>query len=581
MARLNTTRTIDRQTLMYNDINWQRTTRLSPLAPSSGNPPLEMRGTPIGLRSGITTNTLILEHTPEEVVRPPYWEFDYELHPSSGLRFTNVVVRDATSAGSSDNVFESIEFDDLEIQFTDGTPPVAFDMAAALISPSAVLLVSEGGTRRTVTPNDTLFQRGLKLTVTHDVLAASGGSQIITVEISVVFRGAANDFDPGGVPVALDLWPQIGLTWERGSKVVDRMRGSVKLLPISEMSHVADSPASTHENVAAIFTDSNESMNDGRADDDRIRTWGASWIGQPFGWLMVFDYLIGNVTKEKELIGVYGPKDGNKYSQSASSARRIRYRYPPGSPYRMVVAKKDRQGDYDNTHMHANMGLDRCNNVAVHAPFCAHSCVHLHWRWAGIAADSSVGDRAWQFKGWDKGVTSNYRHTALGPARGHMLAGSPLIPPNQRLMFALCRPGATRHSADHIINSAAPGALDPLRKLYWYCVDVIQPHFKEVKPGDRDWMHRQVIFEQGIGWAYRYALEDEAKTTDRLTDAIGDDLPITLTDTPTRHEMMEFFQEVYELFRYRDDFGNHIGSCVDGVPPGTYDGGTGTAMEDL
>jgi hypothetical protein len=563
MARLNTARTIDRQTLMYDEIIWAKTVRLSPLNP--GGPTVQVRSAPTGLRSGITSNDS--DHTPDEVARPPYWEFDFRLDNTSGLRFTNVMVRDALSSGSRDNVFESIEFADLEVQFTDSTR-VPFDMAAALTSPSAVLLVSEGGRRVTVTPNDTLFQRGLKLTVTQNVLAASGGSQNITVEISAVFRGAANDFDPGDVPVALDVWPQIGLTWERGSKTVDRMRGSVKLLANNEMAHMPGSPMSAHENVAGFFTDSNESMNDGRADDDRIRTWAASWIGAPFGWLMVFDYLLGNVTTEKELVGVYGPRDGNKYAQGASSPRSIRYRYPSSSPYRIRVAKKDRQGDYDNTHAHAKSAPDGCGNVPIHAPFCAHSCVHLHWRWAGIAADSVTGDRGWQFKGWEKaGVRSTSRYCAVIRAAAHALAGAPLIPPNQRLMFALCRPGATRHSADHIINPAASGALDPLRKLNWYCVDIIQPNFEQ----------RQVLFEQGIGWAYRYALEDESTAVDRLTDGISDDLP--LTGTPTHQQMMEFFDDVYKLFRYRD--APHVGSCVNAVPQGTFDGGTGTAMEDL
>jgi hypothetical protein len=566
MARLNTNRTIDRQTLMYDEISWEKTARLSPLNP--GGPPVQVRGAPIGLRSGVTSNDS--DHTPDEVARPPYWEFDYELHNTSGLRFTNVVVRDALSNGSRDSVFEVIEFADLEIQFTDGTK-VPFDMAAALTSPGAVLLAGVGGRRVTVTPNDTLFQRGLKLTVQHNVLAASGGSQNVTVEISAVFRGAANDFDPGGVPVAVDVWPQIGLTWERGSKMVDRLRGSVKLLANNEMAHMHGGPTSTHQNVAGFFTDSNDSMNDGRAIDDRLRTYVASWIGAPFGWLMVFDYLLGNVTTEKELVGVYGPKDGNKYAQGAASPRRIRYQYPLPSRggHGLRVAKKDRQGDYDNTHAHAKVATDGCGNVAIHAPFCAHSCVHLHWRWGGIAADSASGDRGWQFKGWEKGgVRSTSRYTALFRAQAHRLAGAPLIPPNQRLTFALCRPGATRHSADHIINPAAPVALDPLRKLNWYCVDVIEPQFEQ----------RQVLFEQGIGWAYRYALEDESLAVDRLTDGISDDLQ--LTGTPTHQEMMEFFDEVYELFRYRESpFVS--GSCVDAVPQGTYDGGTGTAMEDL
>lgn len=562
MAKLNKTRFIDKQTLIYEEIDWEETARFSPLGPASGVPPVEVRGAPPGVRSAMTSDDS--DYTPDEARRPPYWEFDYGLHETSGLRFTNVVVRDAISSGSSDNVFESIEFADLGIEFTDGTK-VDFDMAAALASPSALLLVSAGGTRNTVTPNDSLFQRGLKLKLTQNVLAASGGSLNVTVRISAVFRGAANDFDPGGVPVALDLWPQIGLTWERGSKTVARMRGSVKLLATNAMSHWPDAPMSTHENVASFFTDCNASLPVGRALASGIRPLFGSFGGRPFGWSMVFDYLLGNVTTEKELVGVYGPRDGNKYTQSTSAPRSRPYPHPPASVFTIRVAKHDRQGDYDNIHTHSKMPMDACGNVPIHAPFCGHSCVHLHWRWAGLSADAAEGDRGWQFKGWEKSARITSRYSAVVRASAHALAGAPLIPPNQRLQFALCRPAATRHSADHIINPAAPAALDPLRKLYWYCVDVMAPHLEQ----------QQVLFEHGIGWAYRYALPAESAALGNffgLTLAIEDDLP--WSGTPTQIQMMGFFEEVYHLFRYR-------GACVDDIPQGTYNAGSGTTMEDL
>lgn len=573
MARLSTRRTLATQTLIYDEIRWTTTTRTSPLLPSSGGPATEVRGLPAGARAGITKNLPMgldaeIPGISPENARPPYWEFDYELDANSGLRFSKVVVRDARSAGSSDNVFEWIEFDDFGIEFTDGTT-AAFDMPAALVASSAELLVSEQGRRTYVTPNDRLFQRGLKLTLRQDVLASTGLSMFVTLEISVVFRGAANDFDPGGVPVALDLWPQIGWTWEHehlGQKVVKRMRGSVKLLANNMMHHAHDDdgPMPAHENVASYFTDSNESMNDDRDDDDRLRTWISSWAGKPFGWLMVFDYLLANMTTEKEIVGVYGPLDGNKYDQT--TPRRVRFRYPVGTPYRMTVAKKDRQGDYDNVHTHAKMPNDSCGNVPIHAPFCGHSCIHLHWRWAGLAAEQAEGDRGWQFRGWDKGVRRTSRNTSVGSPWAYALNGSPLVPPNQRLMFALCRPNAVRHNADHIIDPASPGALDVLRKLYWYCTDINEP-----KP-----LEKQVIFEHGIGWAYRYALPIESSTVDGLATVINDELPIF--STPTQAEMMEFFNTVYELFRYRD--APHIGSCVDGVPQGTFVSGT-VALQDL
>jgi hypothetical protein len=195
--------------------------------------------------------------------------------------------------------------------------------------------------------------------------------------------------------------------------------------------------------------------------------------------------------------------------------------------------------------------------------------VHLHWRWGGVAGDSAPVGRAWQFRGWDKGgVRSTSRATGLYRASAHSLSGAPLLPPNQRLMFALCEPTATRHSADHVINPASPQPLDALRKLYWYCTDVIQPHFEQ----------RQVLFEHGIGWAYRYAVPEESDAVGNLEHGVFLD-PLPWTGVPTQQEMMEFFQEVYEVFRYRD--APHVGSCVDAVPQGTFAGGAATAMEDL
>ncbi|MFO0587298.1 MAG: type VI secretion system tip protein TssI/VgrG [Polyangiaceae bacterium] len=108
-----------------------------------------------------------------------------------------------------------------------------------------------------------------------------------------------------------------------------------------------------------------------------------------------------------------------------------------------IVRKQPRQGMFDNVHMAPRLRLMHVSAVIdntafnfprypiedrsrwrlddiVMAPFCAHDCLHLHWRWGATAG------RKWT-KGWD----------ASGPCR---VDGAPLVPPDQdvweRLSFA-------------------------------------------------------------------------------------------------------------------------------------------------
>lgn len=565
MASLNRARRLDSQTLMFDEIRWEILEQSEII---QSNNTTQVRGSPSGNRAGIVSSDE--DYTPPESTRPPYWEFDYEILPTRGLTFTNVNVRDTHASGSLEEVFEFIDFTDLEVEFTDGTTE-PFDLSAAFSSGTTFLEVGENGTRATLTPNDPLYQRGIKLSVTYNVLAASGGACMVKLEMSAVFRGAANDFDPGGVPVALDLWPQLAFTWDnnQATKFVARFRGTMRYLMRNKMRAMGGMPAGT-QNVSGYFTDSNESMNDGRADDDTLRAWGGSWRGLPFGWRMVFDYLTANFSQEKEITGVYGPNDGHKFRQTSSTRRRERYRYPTTSPYRVIVDKRNRQGDFDNTHTHAKMANDKCGNVPVHAPFCGHSCLHLHWRWAPLAVSGAEAGRGWQFKGWSDSHVSNRRGSAVVNPTAYATSGAPLIPPNQKLMHAITTPNRTRHNHDHIINPSSPGTLDPLRKLSWYCVDIIDPAVNQ----------KQVIFEQGMGWAYRYAVPAESSAVDDLTGVIFfDSLP--WIDNPTQQDMTEFFDDVYEVFRYFGTLQPHVGSCVDQVPEGSFTGSSGTSMEDL
>jgi hypothetical protein len=504
--------------------------------------------------------------------------FDLDVNNQSGLRLTNVKVKDSYASNSVEEVFDFIDFTDFETEFTDGTTK-AFD-ASHFLSQSSGLAIGENGTRTWVVPNDTLFQRGVNLSSSFNLLHDEGGRCDAQISLSVVFRGANNDFDPGGIPTAMDLWPQIEFVWysDKATKKVKRFRGSVRFQLRNVMRPMGAVPAGT-ENVPGFYTDSNESFKDGRSGHGLIgRAFIGAKLGNPFGWSMVFDYLTANFRREKEIVGVYGPNDGYKYKkdpgaqdpgfQGDMKRRRIHYKYPRHTVLKIILDKRNRQGDFDNTHTHAKMAnLDRCSNVQIHAPFCGHSCIHLHWRWSALAVTGASGGRGWQFKGWSGSIRSTRRHTAVVTPRAYTSNGAPLIPPNQRLSFAICAPNQTRHSHDHIVDPNSPGLLDARTKLNWYCVDVINPLPKQ----------RQVIFEQGMGWAYRYANHAEAPILADLDDAFNDDLP--WFDTPSIAEMNKFMEQVYEEFRYIDGMGI---LCGDQAPSGQYtDADHSTLMEEL
>ncbi len=573
MARFNFPRRIDNQVLMFDEIFWWQKKIITEL--DFPFPDRNVSAKPINVKAGLVSDDE--DYTPPEVLHPPFWVYDFRIDPLTGLELSNINVADARSAGSIDEVFEFINFTDLEVEFTDGSK-VPFDISSAFQAGVSYLEVAENGTRVSVTPNDDLFQRGIKLSMTQNVLdgfnTMDGTNNIcnVTLEMSVVFRGAANDFDPGRIPVAMDLWPQIAFSWnnEEATKFVKRFRGSVRFLLRNKMGRMGIME-SMNANVAGLFTDSNESMSDGRHTDDTWRAKLGKYGGLPFGWRMVFDYLTANISQEKEIVGVYGPNDGNKFIQLAHSLRRQRYIWPPAAtttePLKILLAKRDRQGDYDNTHTHAKMPKDNCDNVPIHAPFCGHSCIHLHWRWASLAVTGAESGHGWPFKGWSGAFAGNSRYSRAVTPQAYSTNGAPLIPPNQRLMYAICNPTRTRFSNDHIINPAQLGNLDELRKLNWYSVDILNPTANQ----------KQVIFEQGMGWAYRYAVPDEAETIEDLNDGFLDDLP--WTGTPTQLQMMQFFDHVYEVFRYFQT--DVAGNCVNQVPDGTHNGGTAPSMEDL
>jgi hypothetical protein len=576
-------KTLDTQTTMFDEVVWEDTPGELLLrdrdTPFTGRPP--------GARPGMPS-------TSEEAQqgRIPFWEFTWRVDSVQGLVITNAVARGTqpSTSGtlSTERVFQRIDFTDLVVTLDDGSS-VPFNVTRALGGAGATFALRRNGRRFTVDPADPLMQYGLQLRLTDNVLTGAGTCNV-TLEFVVVLRGAINDFDPGGVPVAMGCYPQLAWTWsaEGATKRVRKFRGSVRITADNVMAgeHVGhgggNAPAS---NVPGFYTDSNTSFDTlgnftpvviphnprsagiavgGMLSDNRASIYGLTTVaarvrGLPASWGMVFDYLYANFTQEKEIVAVYGKEDGNYYT--AATPRRANYIWPstPGHDdyNRFVINKAARQGQYDNIHVHAEMpDPDVYGNVQIHAPFCGHSCVHMHWRWSATAGRGAK-ERSWYFNGWSNPLG--------GMPTAHSTPNAPLVPPNQRVKVAICAPRAARHDENNIINPAAPALLPQRNKMIWYSADILQPAAGR----------KQVICEHGLGWAYRYAMPGES---DAILDSGGVDglagvlfrgqfLPSPPRRPATQLAMSDYFENyVYPKFRYVDWFGTRINQ----IPNGDY-----------
>ena len=425
---------------------------------------------------------------------------------------------------------------------------------------------------------DLLYQHGMCLTLVHDF----GGTCKVTVRISVVLRGATNDFDPGGIPFSLNFYPQIGYTWDSagsGRRRVKQFRGSVRITVNNQTPAMGSHPALA-ENVANFWADSNISQNPGETRESIMAegqilslTLPASIVHalpQPFGWGEVFDYNRMNIQEEQEYDAVYGPADDPALYYYS---REKLYYWPQAGATKVSnykVRKDPRQGCYDNIHLHGRLhprdgppfGLGY-GNEQIHAPFCGHSCLHMHWRWSQASGDTAPSNRAWYFKGWS---VQGDRIEAFTEG------GSPLIPPNQKLTVAICDPGRTRTSASKILPAAGSRApLPALEKMIWSCADIVDGYTAaRCNAGEQ-----QVIMEHGVGWAYRYATYIESGNVGKLA------VLFPLMPLPTNDSMMAFFEkEVYPVFRYW----TARGITTNQIPEGTHDdvmAGARQTMEGL
>lgn len=556
--------TLSTQRTKYNELAWKRQAHHSSHIPKTLNMP--------ALNTDFPVTPPLLEVSGMQGSHGfiPFWQYKYQINSREGLVISDINVRNSQELFSTEQVLTKIQFTDLFIYFEDNTK-VEYDIAKVLNGSSGYcdFFVGEAGK----VGSDTLYQSGLKLLLDSHVLAPPHRCRVV-LEMSVVFRGAANDIDPGSVPVGMKLWPQLSFKWvaDESTKKVVKFSGSVKMSMINKM-HSSHNHNGTppNANVASMFTDSNTAMSEDPPVISIVHPSRRQYypshplaglvalINQPLGWGVLFDYTKLDIQTETEITAVYAPEDGNKYF--GFTAREQRYEWLP-SPFSpgIVVKKAPRQGMYDNIHLHAKMpNKDDKGNVQIHAPFCGHSCVHVHWRWSNISSTGLFGDD--RFKGWSG-------------QKAYAVVDAPQVPPNQRVKIALCNhnanpgTGGKSYSDASILNPSSNLPLDALKKMLWYRSEIFLP-----KSGES-----QVILEHGIGWAFRYSYPFESFAVNMLTKVLPDDLPHHILIIPTVHQMNQFFEEsVYPSFRYK---GNN-----DQVPPGThtklFDGRQGPAMEDL
>jgi hypothetical protein len=458
--------------------------------------------------------------------RAPFWSFKVLM----GADDFALQVKDVKHSGRKDvlfraiaDVMRSVRYRITSVTMSDGTT-VTLPVSEALSNrqqPVVFEIASDGGAAHE-------YDFGCKLTMSWP---RSGW--IMQVSQSLVLKAANNDIDPGHAVTACKIYPQMSFRYFADpSATSTAKRPAVKSFSgsiVCDMDHAIPTSAASQlapfelDDLAsgrlamAMFVDSNTSDYDNLYDFDpafiadvgaqsfgrliaeapafmlldgvfkdgrkltRVVNTGASpatWPGAAAryqylfrssvpvlpAWSWVFDCVRPDSATDFSIVGVYcptDPADGTK----GQMFRRALYKWPPAGTYegpnnyQMTINKFPRQGYYDNLHIHPTEATPHFTE----APFCADVCMHFHWRWGVLAG---AGPDPYSFLGWGNGKRGRGGHTTLG---------GPLIPPNQHL--------------DVDITRSTPGAIGVT-----YRVRVMEPLPNQT----------QVLFEQGVGFAFSY-----------------------------------------------------------------------------
>jgi hypothetical protein len=452
----------------------------------------------------------------------PHWFFkvgeDVSFNGGGGLYVTDVkLITDPL--GSVEQFCSSIEPKHLKFKFRDGlerTFDIAEGIANSLSRDTAAedFLVGVSG-KENGNPLYT-YQYGLRAVYrnyfTKDIQDDSAIYQV-TCEITYVFKLSASDFDPGESVHHMNVYPQI--TWSYNTKDapvngtsylalvdsvvvnrvpeprVDEFEGAMK------MALNPRNPANNEDvSVSSLWTDNNNSpANILDGDERKVAVIPAELLfaalppGVGFGnlrtvkkivpaWSSVFDYNKINLATEYQFDAVYAMNDAANADKL--KRRKRKYRWPDYSAtnYGLRLIKYPRQGMYDNIHTTGRMIESAFGHVGTHAPFCGVSCVHFHWRWGQLSDLQNITLAPTKFRGWNAN-------------RPNAQIGNSLIPPNQGLEVAIVNDDADVN-ANGTIGFGRQLLAD--KKVVWY----------KVKIHDAKVLRREVILENGLGYAYKY-----------------------------------------------------------------------------
>ncbi|HVH13946.1 MAG TPA: hypothetical protein VM759_12880, partial [Longimicrobium sp.] len=138
----------------------------------------------------------------------PHWSCAFRVDSANGLRLDTIRLDGRKDPfGHTSDILRELVFKDLAISFDDHTLPLnVADAFTNRVDPPRLEIAEN-------TSSSTLYRLGVKLTLSWDL----PGSWAVDATMSVVFRGEANDFDPGGAALACKFYPQLSLAYRRPS----------------------------------------------------------------------------------------------------------------------------------------------------------------------------------------------------------------------------------------------------------------------------------------------------------------------------------------------------------------------------
>lgn len=292
-----------------------------------------------------------------------------------------------------------------------------------------------------------------------------------------------NDFEPGGVLGAARIYPHFMFLTTTALKRIEaeitcarpaqsKVSGLAKAHSSHSHSHSGDSSDSMNPDIeAAFYTDTNKPVY-----EVSPIPYITNGIASPY-WDNLFDYYWTSppakesTTTLKESMTMVASKVTQSREYSVSKAEfklldiytaptrssRARQGIRGGLDYTgsKSVLKLARQGEFDNVHIAPTMRMAKkildaspwpeLKRITM-APFCAHDCLHMHWRWIKNEKHPRY--------------TFGWGGTAENPGGPFQVPGAPLVPANQDIAVKML--SATTFVYRAVINQPQPLVWQPV-----------------------------------------------------------------------------------------------------------------------